>query len=115
MFPELMKVRNQLEADYNSLQAETEKKAASMPEEEARRFLSSYSHRTAQSMMDVWNQLAQTLIVKYNDMSVKKTDAQGNYLKTPGGNQRPVDRPGYPETYRRKIVEEAGARYQIKE
>ena len=115
MFPELQKERDRLEADYNSLQASTEKEAASMPEEEARRFLSSYSHRTAQGMMDVWNQLAQTLVVKYNDMSVKQTDEQGNYLKTPGGNQRPVKRPGYPETYRRKIVEEAGARYWIKE
>ena len=85
-----------------------------MTEAEARKFLTAYSHRTAQAMMDVWNQLAQTIIVKYNDMAVKKTDENGQYLKTPGGNQRPVNRPGYPETYRRKIIQETGTKYFVK-
>lgn len=113
LFPELKKVRDRLESDYNSLQNETEKKAARMGESEARKFLSAYSHRTAQSMMDEWNMLAKTLIVKYNDMAEKKTDEKGDYMKTPGGNQRPVLRPGYPLSYRKKIVEETGDRYRI--
>lgn len=114
LFPELQKVRDRIEADFNSLQAETEHKAAAMPEAEARKFLSAYSHRAAQSMMDEWNTLAQTLIVRFNDMAVKKVDENGQYLKTPGGNQRPVARPGYPETYRRRIVEQAGERYKVR-
>lgn len=114
IFPEVQAVRDRLDRDYNSLQAETEKKAAVMSPSEARRFLTAYSHRTAQAMMDEWNQLAQTIIVKYNDMAVKKQDDKGQYLKTPGGNQRPVNRPGYPETYRRKIVQETGDKYLSK-
>ncbi len=114
LFPELQAVRDRLEQDYHSLQADVEKRAASMSVEEATRYLSAYSNRTAQGMLDEWNQLAQTIIVKYNDMAVKRTDAQGQYEKTPGGNQRPVLRPGYPESYRRKIVEQTGDRYLIK-
>ena len=114
IFPEVKAVRDRLENDYNSLQAETEKKAASMPEAEARKFLTAYSHRTAQAMMDELNQLAQTIVVKYNDMAVKKQDENGQYLKTPGGNQRPVSRPGYPEAFRRKIVNETGDKYLMK-
>lgn len=114
LFPELKRVRDRLEADYISLQADTEQKAKGMSEQEARRFLSAYSHRTSQAMMDEWNQLAQLLIVKYNDMTVKRTDKEGRFLKTPGGNQVPVERPGYPLEYRRKIIQGAGSRYQIK-
>lgn len=113
LFPELKSMRDRLESDYNSLQESTEKQAASMSEAEARKFLSAYSHRTAQSMMDNWNQLAQTIIIKYNDMTEKKMDDNGQYLKTPGGNPRPVLRPGYPESYRRKVVQEAGSRYKV--
>ena len=52
IFPEVKAVRDRLESDYNSLQDETEKKAASMSETEARKFLTAYSQRTAQAMMD---------------------------------------------------------------
>ncbi|MBP5631082.1 MAG: C69 family dipeptidase, partial [Bacteroidaceae bacterium] len=44
LFPELQKVRDRLEADYNSLQTEVEDKAASMSKEEAVKYLSAYSH-----------------------------------------------------------------------
>ena len=55
--------------------------------------------------------VAQTLIVKYNDMSVKRTNEQGQYEKTPGGNQRPVLRPGYPDAYRHQIIKQTGDRF----
>ena len=113
LFPELQKVRDRLEKDYNSLQADIESKAASMEKEEAIKYLSAYSHRTASAMMDEWNQLAQLIIVKYNDMAVKRTDENGQYEKTPGGNPRPVLRPGYPESFKREIIKQAGSRYQV--
>ena len=115
LFPELQKVRDRLEKDYNSLQAEVESKAASMSKEEAVKYLSAYSHRTASAMMDEWNQLAQLIIVKYNDMAVKRMDEKGQYEKTPGGNPRPVLRPGYPEGFKREIIKQTGDRYKLPE
>ena len=111
LFPEVKSTRDRLEKDYTSLQAETEEKAKSMTHDEAVKFLSEYGNRTAQSMLYEWNQLAQTLIVKYNDMSVKRTNEQGQYEKTPGGNQRPVLRPGYPDAYRHQIIKQTGDRF----
>ena len=113
LFPELQKVRDRLEADYNSLQAEVEQKAAAMSKDEAVKYLSAYSHRTAGAMMDEWNQLAQLIIVKYNDMAVKRTDENGQYEKTPGGDPKPTLRPGYPESYKRLIIKETGNRFLI--
>ena len=113
LFPELQKVRDRLEADYNSLQAEVEQKAAAMSKDEAVKYLSAYSHRTASAMMDEWNQLAQLIIVKYNDMAVKRTDENGQYEKTPGGDPKPTLRPGYPESYKRLIIKETGNRFLI--
>ena len=114
LYPELQQVRDRLESDFNAMQHDVEKKALAMTEAEARKYLSDYSHEQSAKMMDEWMQLAQLIVVKYNDMAVKKVDKQGNYLKTPGGNQVPVNRPGYPESYRRAIVKESGDKYLIK-
>ena len=86
-----------------------------MSKEEAIKYLSAYSHRVAGAMMDEWNQLAQLIIVKYNDMAVKRTDENGQFEKTPGGNPRPVLRPGYPERFKREIIKQAGERYKVPE
>ncbi len=113
LFPELKAARDGLEQGYNNLQAEIERKAQSLPEKEARKWLSNYTHQQSSSMMERWMELAQLLIVKYNDMIEKQTDENGNWRKTPGGNQLPVLRPGYPERYRRLIEEQTGDRYIV--
>ena len=113
LFPELQKVRDRIEADFNALQPKIEDEAAAMSQEEAVKFLSAYSHRSASAMMDEWNQLAQLIIVKYNDMAVKRMDENGQYEKTPGGNPRPVLRPGYPENFRRQIIKQTDALYKV--
>lgn len=113
LFPELRAVRDRLDADFTQLAADTERKAQTMSRQEATQLLSDFGQRAAQSMLDEWVQLGTKLIVKYNDMAVKQTDSLGNYLKTPGGNPRPLVRPGYPEKYRRQMVKDSGDRYLI--
>ncbi len=113
LYPEVARVRDRLEADFASLQKTTESEAAGMEKIDATRHLTAYSHRLAQNMMYEWNHLAQYLIVRYNDMAVKRMTDQGEWEKTAGGNQRPVMRPGYPENFRRRIVEEDGKRYRM--
>jgi len=111
LFPELKAVRDKLEQDFNTLQPEIEENAKSMSETEAKKYLSNYSYRQSGNMMDEWMKLAQLLIVKYNDMAQKQVDQDGRWKKTPGGNQLPLIRPGYPERYRRTIVEQTGDKY----
>ena len=114
LFPELQAVRDRLEKDFNSVQDYMEAKAKEMGEAEGKKFLSDYSLRMSGMMLDEWMQLAQKLIVKYNDMCVKKVDEKGDYILTPGGEPVGPQRPGYPEHYLRKRVEESGDKYLIK-
>ena len=113
LFPELKNVRDRLEADYNSMQAEIEEVAKGRGHVEGAKYLSDYSTRMAQGMISEWNDLAKLIIVKYNDMAVKQQDSNGKYLHTPGNAPRPVIRPGYPEAYRRKIVQESDDKYKM--
>ncbi len=113
LFPEVEATRNRLEADLRSLQDTTEQQALAMTPAQAAQFLTDYSQRAAQNMMYQWNELAQRIIVRYNDMAVKRTDPDGHYLQTAGGNQQPVERPGYPEPYRRRIAAEDAQRYAV--
>ncbi len=115
LFPDLRTERDQLEHDFSALQPEIEAKAKTMAEAEARRFLSEYSYRQSGNMMDRWMRLAQLLIVKYNDMAQKQQYDDGSWKKTPGGNEYPVLRPGYPEQFRRQIIEQTGNRFYIDE
>jgi dipeptidase len=114
LFPELQTVRDRLEKDFNSVQALMESKAKEMGEAEGKKFLSDYSLRMSGMMMDEWMQLAQRIIVKYNDMCVKKVDENGDYILTPGGEPVAPQRPGYPQHYLRKMVEESGEKYLVK-
>ena len=62
-------------------------------------------------MLNRWKDLAFYLIVKYNDMTVKP-DVNGRFKRTPEGLGDKVARPGYPETYRKRLVKETGSKYE---
>lgn len=112
LFPELRQQRDVLERDWLSLQGDVEQQALDAGEG-GRKVLNDYSHRASGQMMDEWMLLSQRLIVRYNDMAVKVMDEDGNYVKTPGGQPRPVQRPGYTESYRRRIAAGEGGRYRL--
>ncbi len=115
LFPELQRERDALDNEYNTRQPSIEQQAQTMPEDEARKFLSDYSYSQSDLMMERWMALAQLMIVKYNDMIVKKQDESGQWLKTEGGNQVPVIRPSYPEWYWRLVNKETNDKFLIKE
>jgi hypothetical protein len=50
------------------------------------------------------------LIVKYNDMAVKPEE-NGHFKRSEYGLGATVKRPGYPETFKRRLVEQTGERY----
>ncbi len=112
LFPELCRQRDRMERDWLSLQADVEREALAA-EEDGGKVLNDYSHRACGQMMDEWMSLAQRLITRYNDMSVKAMDEEGRYIKTSGGQPRSVERPGYPESYRRRIAAGEGGRYRL--
>ena len=114
MFPALEAVRDSLEKSYFDQQKAIEQKAVALhaqDEAAAVKFLNEYSNEKAQQMLDRWNQLAQYLIVKYNDM-VEKQEENGTYKRTKYGLPI-VKRPGFPTPYARHYVKMTGDKYAI--
>ena len=116
MFPTLKAVRDSLDASYEALQPEIEKKALALSTPEERiKFLTDYSCEKGDQMIARWQKLAFFLIVKYNDIVVKPTDDNGTFLRTKDGNGQRVQRPGYPEKYARKLIEQTGTKFLVPE
>lgn len=106
LFPELKAVRDSLETSYFANQTSIEKQAADLYKTDkaaALKLLNNYSNSKADEMLVSWKHLATRIIVKYNDMAVKK-EKDGKLLQS-------VTRPGYPASFGRKLVKETGDWY----
>lgn len=114
MFPSLKAVRDSLENDYFNAQSEVEAHAAALYKTDknaALKYLNDYSNTKAQQMLDRWKKLAFYLIVKYNDMAVKP-DSNGVFKRTPEGIGATVKRPGYPDAFKKKLVDATGTKLE---
>ena len=108
LFPELKAVRDSLETSYFANQTSIEKQAADLYQTDkaaALKLLNNYSNAKADEMLASWKGLATRIIVKYNDMAVKK-EKDGKLLQS-------VTRPGYPASFARKLVKETGDKYTV--
>lgn len=108
LFPELKAVRDSLETSYFANQTSIEKQAADLYKTDkaaALKLLNNYSNSKADEMLVSWKHLATRIIVKYNDMAVKK-EKDGKLLQS-------VTRPGYPASFGRKLVKETGDWYAV--
>lgn len=108
LFPELKAVRDSLETSYFANQTSIEKQAADLyltDKTAALKLLNNYSNAKADEMLANWKRLATRIIVKYNDMAVKK-EKDGKLLQS-------VTRPGYPASFGRKLVKETGDWYAV--
>lgn len=114
MFPSLKAVRDSLDNSYFRAQKEVEDKALTLEREGRVAFLTSYSAEKADQMLARWQQLAQYLIVKYNDM-ILKPEENGQFTRTKHGlGSRPV-RPGYPEKFGRQLVKQTAGKFLVPE
>lgn len=108
LFLELKAVRDSLETSYFANQASIEKQAVDLYQTDkaaALKLLNNYSNAKADEMLASWKRLATRIIVKYNDMAVKK-EKDGKLLQS-------VTRPGYPISFGRKLVKETGDWYAV--
>ena len=116
IFPDLENARNSLEADYAKAQTRIETEAKTLYEsnpDKAVAYLTQYGKQAAELMMTRWNELFKYIVVKHNDMTVKKED-KGQFKRTPDGLAEPPLRPGYSKEYWQRIIGETGDRYLSK-
>ena len=112
MFPDLKAVRDSLEHSYFAAQQKIEAEAAALTDAGQRAaFLTDYTCRKGDEMIARWRQLARFLIVRHNDMARRPVDAEGRFLRTKHGLGATVERPGYPEAFRRELIRRTGDRY----
>lgn len=115
MFPSLKAVRDSLDQSYFAQQAEVEARAVELcktSEEEAVKYLNTYSNTKAQQMLERWKELAFYLIVKYNDMAVKP-DLNGKFLRTKEGLGATVKRVGSAAAFQKKLAETTGDKFLV--
>ena len=115
MFPSLKAVRDSLDQSYFAQQAEVEARAVELcktSEEEAVKYLNTYSNTKAQQMLERWKELAFYLIVKYNDMAVKP-DQNGKFLRTKEGLGATVKRVGSAAAFQKKLTETTGDKFLV--
>ena len=72
-------------------------------------YLNRKSIAYADRMMRRWDKLARYLIVKYNDQVVRRTDADGNFMRWG------YDTPGYDRQFIDAIAPATGNRYRLKQ
>ena len=109
MFPSLQAVRDSLDNSYRALQPQVEVHAIELlrnDEAAAVRYLTDYGCQKGDEMIARWNQLAEYLIVKYNDMVVR-AEENGRFKRTKTGFKPILEKPGIPEKTARRIAREA--------
>ncbi len=114
MIDDLRAVQKATEEGFFNAQKEIEETALQMRDtpEKMKEYLTDYTVQTAMNTHEGWKKLGEFLIVKYNDLVVKRVK-DGQFERTATGLCAPVIRPGYPEDYNRKVVQETGSRYKI--
>ncbi len=120
LFPDLKKVRDELDSTYAAKQRAVEGTAQILFNDDpakAVKFLTLYSKESAQLMMDRWIELGEYLIVKYNDMTERIDQPQGGFEVSSYGSDTIAARlkaPGYPDAVKQKIIEETGDKFLLK-
>jgi len=104
MIQDIRKVQGELEGGFLSRQPEVERAALALHAQSpdlARDYLGAYSVEQGDRVTARWRKLGEALIVKYLDGNVR--DAQGK-----------ITHPDYPESWRRRIVQDGGERLRIR-
>jgi len=107
MFPEILSRQQAWENHFREIVPKMEQKALALPVDEARSMLADFSFDQTDAVMYSWSRLFEFLLVKFLDGAVRATDENGNFLQNQHGVMRAEDvqRPGYPEWFLRKMIE----------
>lgn len=115
IFPDLKRYRDQYEtAHIQQVRKLSVAEFADKSATEVCQFVNDANEKSAEEMMTLWNSLFQYIVVKHNDMVVKRVDSKDRFVRTKEGFAASPIRPGYSEDYWKKIQKETGDRYLVK-
>ena len=76
------------------------------------RMLTDFTCSSAEKALEEWIKFGEKVIVKYNDMVVKE-EKNGKIQRGKSGLAGKIVRPGYPQEYKKRLIEETGDKYLI--
>jgi dipeptidase len=110
---DMRKVQNTLESSIYEQSKTVEAEALAAMENSpryAKKILNDFTCDAAETALAEWKKFGEFIIVKYNDFVVKPEE-NGRFKRSSTGLGATVKRPGYPEMYRKQIVEQTGDKY----
>ena len=118
MIPDIRKVQKGLEDKYETTRPAQEKKLAELAAAGDTKAITAAVNAEgaaiAKEATDAYRDLGQYLFVKFMDGNMKKTDADGKFIKSEYGLPVYPEFPGYDQKYYDNIVKETGDRFLIK-
>ena len=76
------------------------------------RMLTDFTCSSAEKALEEWIKFGEKVIVKYNDMVIKE-EKNGKIQRGKSGLAGKIVRPGYPQEYLKRIVEQTGDKYIV--
>lgn len=113
--PDLMRVRGDIEKRIYDASQELEAQFAASLKDAPKYALAAikdFSCNSAEEVLREWKKFGEYIIVKYNDLVVKPEE-NGRFKRTSTGIGATVVRPGYPEAYKKRLIEETGDKYLL--
>ena len=116
MIPDIQKLQKNLEDKFVAYTPSVDMAAQSLwtagKKKEALEFLTDYSINQANGMTHEWKKLSQYMIVKFMDGNIKK-EKEGVFERTETGMPASPNQPGYPEWWKKVIVQGTGSHLKM--
>ena len=75
-------------------------------------YLTDFSNHAGHNTVARWKELSNYLLVKYLDSNVKQVDENGQFLRNPYGYPLKPKQPGYPDSWKKAVIDETGERFR---
>lgn len=113
VMPDIKAVQSELENKFINYVEATDAAALKLYESDqqlAVDYLTDYSCNMAEMTVKRWKNLSEFLLVKYLDGNMKQ-EKDGEFLRNPWGYPQPPKFPGYPDAYKKQVIEETVERF----
>ncbi|MDY6436600.1 MAG: C69 family dipeptidase [Bacteroidales bacterium] len=112
---DIQRVQNELETGYQEQVKEIDAEALEMlyhgEKDEAIALLTGFSSKAGANTVRRWKELDNYLLVKYLDSNVKQEE-NGEFKRNGHGYPAKPQQPGYPDSWKKQVIEESGDRFQ---
>lgn len=105
LMKDIRKLQSELENGFHQMTVRVDTKATSLPEMEARNYLTNYSNEAAEKTTAEWKKLGEYLLVKYMDGNIKKEE-NGKFIQNDHAIPPSIIRAGYSPDFQRKIAKD---------